>query len=84
METIVKRITKVVTKFEEDTFKDYIAISSDSILIIDKNLELVEWIIQGIDLDAVYLSVKNEDDFLDAILFFKNAISLGQNPIDLV
>lgn len=82
MTTITEKLTLVSTYTYNDSFKDYISISSDSLLIIDKDLELVEWIIQGQDNKGVYMSADNEDDFLDAIIILKNIILSGDNPFD--
>ena len=86
MKTLFKNITVVnpFCKPNEDQFKDYIAISSDSLLIIDKELKLVENIIRGDDNSGLYLSAETVDDFLDAILFFKQIISSGKNPMEFV
>lgn len=84
MKTLIERLTKVSPYIENDSFKDYIAISCDSLLVIDKDLELVEWIIDGNSTDGLYLSCDNEDDFLDAIIFFKKIILSGDNPLDYV
>lgn len=75
--------TKTFTKanIEADSFKDYISISSDSLLVINRDLELVEWIIQGHDNNGVYISADNEDEFLDAIIVLKNIILNGDNPL---
>lgn len=81
MKTLMERLTIVSPYVENDCFKDYIAISSDSLLIIDKDLELIEWIIEGNSTDGVYLSCDSEDDFLDAILVLKNVILSGNNPL---
>jgi hypothetical protein len=82
MTTLTDKLTLVSTYTDNDSFKDYICISSDSLLIIDKELELVEWIIQGHDNNGVYMSAENENDFLDAIIVLKNIILLGDNPLD--
>mgnify|MGYP003659344464 CR=1 FL=1 len=66
----------------EDSFKDYIVISSDSLLVIDKDLELVEWIIEGNSTDGIYMSADSLDDFLDAIIFLKDLILSGNNPLE--
>lgn len=63
-----------------DGFPDFIAISSDTLLIINKHLEAVEWIIEGNDTDGIYLLANSEDDFLDAISFFKEKLLSGDNP----
>lgn len=42
MNTFIKTLTVIKPNIEYDGFKDYIAISSDCLLIIDKQLELVE------------------------------------------
>lgn len=63
-----------------DGYDCYICISSDSLLVLDKQLGLVEWIIQGQDNSAIYLSAESEDDFLDAISLFKKMILAGLNP----
>lgn len=84
MNTIVDKLTKVSPYIENDSFKDYIAISCDSLLVINKDLELVEWIIEGNSTDGVYMSADTEDDFLDAIVFFKNIILSGNNPLDYI
>jgi len=84
METITSKLTLVSTYTDNDSFKDYICISSDSLLIIDKELDLVEWIIQGHDNKAVYMSAENEDDFLDAIIVLKKHILCGNNPLEYI
>lgn len=80
MNTITSKLTLVSPYIENDSFKDYIVISSDSLLIIDKELELVEWIIEGDNTDGIYMSADCEDDFLDAIIFFKDILLSGGNP----
>ena len=80
MTTLTDKLTLVSTYTDNDSFKDYICISSDSLLIIDKELDLVEWIIQGHDTKGVYMSAETEDDFLDAIIFFKDILLSGGNP----
>jgi hypothetical protein len=80
MKTITQKLTLVSPYVENDSFKDYIVISSDSLLIINKELELVEWIIEGNNTDGTYMSAETEDDFLDAIIFFKNILLSGDNP----
>jgi hypothetical protein len=80
MNAITQKLTKVFPNTKNDSFKDYIVISSDNLLIINKELELVEWIIEGNDTDGIYMSAENEDDFLDAIIFFKNILLSGDNP----
>jgi len=63
-------LLKQASPSEEETtdgYDCYICISSDSLLVLDKQLGLVEWIIQGQDNSAIYLSADSEDDFLDAI-----------------
>lgn len=80
MNTIVDKLTRVLPNKESDSFIHYIVISSDSLLIIDRELELVEWIIEGNDTNGIYMSADSEDDFLDAILFFKDIILRGDNP----
>lgn len=80
MNTITSKLTVVSPHIENDSFKDYIVISSDSLLIIDKELELVEWIIEGDNTDGLYISADCEDDFLDAIIFFKDILLSGGNP----
>jgi hypothetical protein len=82
MKTIVDKLTKVSPYTENDSFKDYIVVSSDSLLIIDKDLELVEWIIEGNSTDGVYMSADTLDDFLDAIIFLKHLILSGNNPLE--
>jgi hypothetical protein len=84
MNTIVDKLTKVSSYIENDSFKDYIAISCDSLLVVNKDLELVEWIIEGNSTDGIYMSTDTEDDFLDAIVFFKNIILSGNNPLDYI
>jgi len=79
METLA--LTVIKPNVQYDGFKDYIAISSDCLLIINKQLEAVEWIIEGNDTNGVYLSADTENDFLDAISLFKSMILKGQNPI---
>lgn len=80
MEILIERLTQVFPNKESDSFEHYIAISSDTLLIIDKQLELTEWIIKGKDKNGIYLSAETQDDFLDAISLFKRVILSGQNP----
>jgi hypothetical protein len=80
MNTITQKLSLVYPYVENDSFKDYIVISSDSLLIINKELELVEWIVEGEDKDGTYMSAETEDDFLDAIIFFKSILLSGDNP----
>ena len=82
MTTLTDKLTLVSPYTDNDSFKDYICISSDSLLIIDKELELVEWIIQGHDNNGIYMSAETEDDFLDGIIFLKDLILSGCNPLD--
>jgi hypothetical protein len=80
MNTITQKLSLVYPYVENDSFKDYIVISSDSLLIINRELELVEWIVEGEDKDGTYMSAETEDDFLDAIIFFKSILLSGDNP----
>lgn len=84
MVQLLKTVSKVKINDNIDSFQDYIVITSDSLLIINKQLELVEWIIEGNDNDGIYLSADDEDMFLDAISRFKKEILLGNNPKLLV
>ena len=70
----------VSCKEETNSYDLYIAISSDTLLIIDKQLDLVESIIHGNDVDGLYCSFDDEDDFLDSIILFKKMILDGINP----
>ena len=84
METILKSLTRVSPYVEKDSFEHYIAISSDSLLIINRDLELVEWIIEGDSTDGVYMQVDTLDEFLDAIILLKRMILSGVNPFDYI
>jgi len=84
MQTILNKLTLASPYVENGSFKDYIAISSDSLLIIDGDLELVEWIIEGDSTDGVYMTADTLDDFLDAIILLKKIISSGLNPFDYI
>jgi hypothetical protein len=79
--TLVPILSELISS---DEFKDYISISSDSLLVIDKELNLVEWIVSGNDVNGYYFSAKNENDFLDAIIVLKNIILSGGNPFDYI
>jgi hypothetical protein len=82
MEAILNKLTLASPYVENDSFEHYIAISSDSLLIIDGDLELVEWIIEGDSTDGVYMTADTLDDFLDAIIVLKRMILSGVNPFD--
>jgi hypothetical protein len=87
--TINIMITLVTNPLIHSTIKEceiehYIVISSDSLLIINKHLELVENIIRNNDNSGLILSCSTEDDFLDSISFFKNMILSGGNPCHYV
>jgi hypothetical protein len=84
---MVKTLTLVPVSSElisSGEFKDYLVISSDSLLIIDKELNFVEWIISGNDNNGYYFSAKDENEFLDAIIVLKNIILSGHNPFNYI
>ena len=79
------KLKSLVLPLEQtDSYSLYIAISSDTLLIIDKQLNLVESIIHGDDVDGVYVSCDNQNDFLDAIILLKKIILSGNNPLDYI
>jgi hypothetical protein len=79
--TLVPVLSELISSGE---FKDYLVISSDSLLIIDKELNFVEWIISGNDNNGYYFSAKDENEFLDAIIVLKNIILSGHNPFNYI
>lgn len=58
----------------------YLALSSDSLYVIDRDLSLVESIISGTDREGIYMRADDEDNFLDAIIMFKNMILSNKDP----
>jgi len=72
---------QTVKQIDDSSFIHYIVISSDCLLIIDRELQLVEWILEGNDTNGVYLQADDENEFLDAISLFKRMILNGENPV---
>jgi|11_taG_2_1085331.scaffolds.fasta_scaffold08909_3 glycosyltransferase involved in cell wall biosynthesis len=61
-----------------------LAVSTDSLYVITKDKELVETIRDGKDKKGYLVLAKDEDAFLDAILLFKDAIDMCDNPLNII
>lgn len=59
-----------------------LAVSSDSLLVIDRKDSLVESIVSGIDNQGVKLQAEDEDQFLDAIGAIKFCFLHNINPLE--
>jgi aspartokinase-like uncharacterized kinase len=86
MELLLKTIALPLASKLTDTdeFEHYIAISSDCLVIVDKQTNLIETIILGNDYNGYYFSAPNEDAFLDAISDIKAIILSGNNPLNYI
>ena len=66
-------------------FPDLIAVSSDGLYVINNERnKIVDVIVAGNDKTATLLKADNVDTFLDGILLFRQELSLGRNPKDLI
>jgi hypothetical protein len=59
----------------------YLAISSDTLVVVNKQIEQVECIIKGTDQQGLLSSCPDEDSFLEALHMVKHTILSGLNPI---
>ncbi len=82
MTTLVKFNPKVKGN---EGFPDLIAVSSDGLYVINNERnKIVDVIVAGNDKTATLLKADNEDTFLDGILLFRQELSVGRNPLDLI
>lgn len=79
METIVQNCPLIVPN--EHTYEFLLGVSADCLLVLDKNNQLVEWIVIGNNTDGVIAAARNEDEFLDSIIIIKQMINNNQNPL---
>lgn len=68
----------------EQEYDYYLAVSSDSLMVFSRNIELIEVIINGSDKSALLLGAPDEDCFLEAITVIKSTILSGKNPLYLI
>jgi hypothetical protein len=82
MENIFVKV--IPTRFDiEDEDYDYMfAISTDSLVVIDKDLNKLQEVIKGRDLDAIVCGCADEDSFLDSLVVIRDCIKAGNNPIE--
>lgn len=61
-----------------DFYQYYLAISSDTLIVVDKvSRDLLEVIVQGSDNEAYLCSFGSEDEFLEAISYIKYVFKVG-------
>ena len=65
----------------DDSYHLYLGLSSDTLVVLDREWDILESIIDGKDSKGLVVSAETEDDFLDGINLFKNAINSGINPM---
>jgi hypothetical protein len=82
MENIFVKVIPSRFDIEEQDYDYMLAISTDSLVVIDKDLNRLQEIIKGKDLDAIVCGCPDEDSFLDSLLVIKNCIKEGNNPIE--
>lgn len=78
MQTLIKELT---FKEDQDYYPFLMGISTDSLIILTKDKEFVEWIIIGKDDNGTLATTDNQDEFLDAIVTIRNMIVEGINPL---
>jgi len=66
------------------TYNYYLGVSSDTLLVLNKEVELVEEIIRGIDDKGLLMEACDEDCFLEAITTIKQLILSGENPLKVI
>jgi hypothetical protein len=72
-------------KQTNSTYDYYLGVSSDTLLVLDKEkVEVVEEIIRGIDNSGLLLEACDEDCFLEAITMIKQLILAGKNPLQII
>jgi len=86
MNNILKTITLIHPEkiVNDDNYEYYLALSSDTLVVIDKQLNFVEWIVIGNDNAGIYISANDENEFLDYIILLKKLILSGINPVELI
>jgi hypothetical protein len=66
-------------------YKYLLGITSDGLYILNLELTLMlEIIVDGNSKDCTVCSTPDEDSFLDAILFIKNILKDGGNPLNFI
>lgn len=80
---MVLTTTKSVFDSSNDTYPYLLAVSTNSLLIVNEKREFVEWVIKGVDKDAYLLSAPDEDTFLESLSLLKECIQSGQDPFDV-
>lgn len=80
MQTITKTCTLTVID-NNHNYEFLLGVSTDTLIVLDNNKELVEWIVEGNDTNGVVAQADNEDEFLDSIIIIKEMIASGLNPL---
>lgn len=73
--------TATVSQIEDTScYKFRLAVTDDSLVVINSKKETIEKIICRTDHLSLIVSCPDEDTFLDGIVFFKGMINRGQSP----
>lgn len=80
---MVLTTTKEVSYSSDGIYQYYLAVSTDSLVILNDKEEFVEWVVKGDDRDAYVLSAPDEDTFLESLSLLKECIQSGNNPFDV-
>jgi len=67
---------------EQDHYPYLLGISSDTLVVINSNEELVETLILGKDNEGLLCCLQDEDSFLEAISEISKVIKRGLNPLE--
>lgn len=70
-------IEEMFLSLKEDSYEFYLAVSTDTLLVLDNKKEFVEVVIYGNDNDGNLLGFNCQDDLLDAIVIFKEYYKRG-------
>lgn len=66
-----------------ENYPYYMALSTDSLFVVDNKYDFVECIIQGKDVVANVLAATDEEMFLETLQLLKDCIKSGRNPYEV-
>jgi len=67
-----------------NNFEYYLAVSSDTLVTMSKDLKPIEFLRRGTDDDGYLCGTNNLDDYLDGIFKITNSIDAKQNPLTYI
>ena len=83
--TVLSRVEEEVAEtLLENCYEYLLAVSTDTLAVINSNIEIEKVIIQGKDNDAYLLSCDDINCFLDGLEAFEKLIKSGKNPLNYI